>query len=138
MKTKNNLQKIFDIFFTNTDFLSKKILFIDDECDYASINQPKRNAEETAIFGLLARMYSKIKYGKILYVTATPFANILVDRDNLDRMVILQHYEKYCGLHKYITERDLNNFIKVNVEKSVMFKSEDIFTRRILTNTLFI
>lgn len=57
-------------------YKSKKILIIDDEGDYASINASKDDGESTKIHELIINAYKEILgRGGIIYVTATPFAN---------------------------------------------------------------
>ena len=66
-----------------TGQINKSILLIDDESDYASVNT--REAEDpTAINKGIREMLNHFEVSTYLAITATPFANVLINVDNLN------------------------------------------------------
>jgi len=61
--------------------INKSILLIDDESDYASVNT-KKNEDPTAINKGLRIMLNYFDVSTYLAITATPFANILINSNN--------------------------------------------------------
>jgi len=61
--------------------ISKAILLIDDESDYASVNT-KEVEDPTAINTQLRKMLNHFDVSTYLAITATPFANILINYQN--------------------------------------------------------
>lgn len=59
-------------------------LIIDDEADNASINTNKPDADPTTINKGIRKILSNFARASYLAVTATPFANIFIDGENLD------------------------------------------------------
>ena len=58
---------------------SMSFLFIDDECDQASVSAAKYKEEMTAINSLIRRILHKVPKAAYIGYTATPFANVLID-----------------------------------------------------------
>ena len=87
----------------------KKVLIIDDECDYGSINTSTMN--ESKYYNQINKIFSKIKYGGILSITATPFANLLNNKSKFfyNHLVSLPKMSKkgYCGISFF---SKFNNF----------------------------
>lgn len=111
----------------NTD---KKILIIDDECDFASINTLKNKGYETKIYSFIKKILSIFKKSCEIKVTATPFANIF--NEKFDNILLLKHNEAYTGssffsdhIEKYkIIDAYKNNdsqIIEKAVQKSLIF-----------------
>lgn len=65
----------------STGQINKSILLIDDESDYASVNTREED-DPTAINRLIREMLNHFKVSTYLAITATPFANVLIDVDN--------------------------------------------------------
>ena len=61
--------------------IKKAILLIDDESDYASVNT-KKNEDPTAINKGLRSMLNYFEVSTYVAITATPFANILINSNN--------------------------------------------------------
>lgn len=61
--------------------ISKSILLVDDESDYASVNT-KSTDDPTAINRGLREMLNQFKISTYLAITATPFANVLINYSN--------------------------------------------------------
>ena len=61
--------------------ISKSILLVDDESDYASVNT-KSTDDPTAINRGLREMLNQFKVSTYLAITATPFANVLINYSN--------------------------------------------------------
>lgn len=61
--------------------IKKSILLIDDESDYASVNT-KKNEDPTAINKGLRSMLNYFEVSTYVAITATPFANILINSNN--------------------------------------------------------
>ena len=59
-------------------------LIIDDEADNASINTNKPDADPTTINRGIRKILSNFARASYLAVTATPYANIFIDGENLD------------------------------------------------------
>lgn len=84
IKDKKRLNDIIDFIYSNKTKLNK-ILVIDDESDYGSINNSKDKDDLSIIY---KNVYDEIynlcyPHGGVLKVTATPFVNILTEKDFL-------------------------------------------------------
>lgn len=87
---------------------NKKFLIIDDESDYGTINSNSL-VNPSKFYDLLEQMYGNIPNIKLIYVTATPFANILSEKNKLDRprIVSLKNNEDYWGIDRF----NSNNYL---------------------------
>ncbi len=115
LKTYKQLNDLF-AYIDNINLVNKKVLIIDDECDFASVNISTEN--ESKIYSLISKLYNRIHSGKLLSFTGTPFANILSSNSEElypDRIVVLKHYNNYCGLH-YFNNHD--NYILIDFKKN--------------------
>lgn len=90
-KQKNVLEKLIrDLKATRVDLKEIPALIIDDEADQASINtkdnrkKSKEDRERTAINKLIAQLLHELPRAQYLAYTATPFANVFVDPDDVD------------------------------------------------------
>lgn len=123
----------------------KKILIIDDECDYGSINTSFKNNPKL-YHEKIEKLFLRIHNGKFLQVTATPFANILTTKNfsendefknhngNPIKVVVLDRYSSYCGLkvfnkhNPYIVVKgnddikEINDAITMFILKSIDIK----------------
>ncbi|MDE5545452.1 MAG: Z1 domain-containing protein [Malacoplasma sp.] len=94
-----------------------KVLIIDDECDYASINI---SPDETSrIYDLISNLYNRFYYVKLLSFTGTPFANIMSSNSkdlHVDRVVTLLNYDNYCGI-KFFNENANYNYVPLDLNK---------------------
>lgn len=96
---------------------NKKILIIDDECDYASLNIKKEGASK--IYSLINQIFYRTHFCKLVFFTGTPFANILNSKNatlKIDRIVNLINYKKYCGLKRF---NNSNCYLNLDVSKNV-------------------
>lgn len=121
LKEKSNLKKLYDIIDDNCSlFTNQKILIIDDESDYGSINTKKD--DKSAINKLITNIHNKISTGGMVLVTATPYANILNTKDelkySLKYIFPLKTNDGYTGIdffsnleHFYISENEYKNFL---------------------------
>ena len=66
---------------TKSGQINKSILLIDDESDYASVNT-KDVDDPTAINKGIRKMLNHFEVSTYLAITATPFANVLINVDN--------------------------------------------------------
>lgn len=110
-KELNDLYKIIN----DINLTKIKVLIIDDESDYASINVNDNTSSK--IYELIHMLYNRIHCGKLASFTGTPFANILSSNSQElapDRIVALKHYSDYCGLHYF---NKSNNYIALNCSK---------------------
>ena len=129
-------------FLTPIDVKNKNILFIDDESDYASINNNKGST--SVIYEKMTDSWDRVKNGKYLLVTATPFANLIslnsmIMRPN--RVVVWGTNEDYYGLEKFNnsnvyeivhSNKDDENSYTNDVEKVI-----DYFIKTLLLNYPF-
>jgi hypothetical protein len=108
---------------TRAGMINKSILLIDDESDYASVNT-RAEEDPSAINGAIRTMLNKFQVSTYLAITATPFANILIDIDNQNpehgydlfpRSFIwtLDKPSTYMGVKEIVIER-YKNVIKLN------------------------
>jgi hypothetical protein len=73
-KAIDNLRKnIFD----DINLEDKKILIIDDESDFGSINTGKSGNNSSALYASIEKTFNRFYNPKLLKVTATPYGNIL-------------------------------------------------------------
>lgn len=89
-KETNNLDRIVNLFTDNPDLSEKKILFIDDEADFASIGFKKdKNALNGITSNILSQKINSIRQGfeknySFLQVTATPYSLYLLPEGNFE------------------------------------------------------
>lgn len=76
----NNLNKWLDAQ-NRSGQIQKSILLIDDESDYASVNT-RKNEDPTSINKGVRTMLNHFKVSTYVAITATPFANILINSKN--------------------------------------------------------
>ncbi|ALD66601.1 Z1 domain-containing protein [Spiroplasma cantharicola] len=129
MKERQNLELISNKII-NASTKDKKILLIDDESDYGSINSNKKN-KSTKIYSLISEIFNHSKLNKLLMYTATPYANIVnsISEDTKPKVIFplvsnndymginifnsMKHYEEIEYIRKEINENVLSkNFIK--------------------------
>ncbi len=91
----------------------KRILIIDDECDYASVNTKKDGY--SSISKLIKESYEKIGNGGLLSVSATPYSNISKGESEfvIDNIYCLPTNKEYMGLSFF---NSLDNFY-ISVDK---------------------
>jgi len=79
-KETNNLDRLVRLFVDNQDLSQKRVLFIDDEADFASVGfKRNRNAPDGISMNVLAQKINSIRQGfennySFLQVTATPYS----------------------------------------------------------------
>lgn len=89
-KETNNLDRLVDLFADNPDLSQKRVLFIDDEADFASIGFRKdKNARDGISMNVLAQKINSIRQGfennySFLQVTATPYSLYLQPKGNIE------------------------------------------------------
>jgi len=94
LKTEDSLQKLLE-FIKNSD--SKRILILNDESDYGSINISRKT--ESTVFKLIKEINSLVKDGEYISITATPFADLLSkDYIKFDELKILDTPKDYTGI----------------------------------------
>lgn len=147
LKESKNLENIFNKL-NSLMLKGKKILIIDDECDYGSINTGIKNTPKL-FHEKIEKLFLRIHEGKLLQVTATPFANILTSKNfaenkefkhlnqNPTKVVVLDRYSDYCGLkvfnkfNPYIVVKgdddikEIHNSIIIFILKTIDIKYDD-------------
>ena len=131
-----------DTFLYSIDDLSKKkILILDDESDFASVNIDKN--ELSATYKRIHRLYDFIYRGKLLQITATPFANIISTNSSElrpNRVICWSNPLEYTGLLEFneysnkvyeIVECDKDNLPSC---KKVVEKTINYFISTIINN----
>lgn len=89
-KETNNLDHLVDLFSSNPDLSQKRILFIDDEADFASIGFKRdKNAKDGISMNVLAQKINSIRQVfennySFLQVTATPYSLYLQPNGNIE------------------------------------------------------
>ncbi len=87
-KNKNILKNLHSWLLSNNADLNNKIdlplLFIDDEADNASVNTNKEDQDPTAINAAIRDILDSFYNVSYVGITATPFANIFINPDNLE------------------------------------------------------
>lgn len=71
-----------------------RILFIDDECDQASVNSARGETDMTAINGAIREILSMLPAVSYVGYTATPFANVLIDPYKIEGMELDDLYPR--------------------------------------------
>ena len=112
LKQKDYLSEIYNFLYSIKYRKNKKILIIDDESDFGSTNN--QNDSESKIYSSIKKIYKIIDNGYLLFVTATPFANI-VSRNSLDMLpnniICWSTPREYTGLKFFNDHR--NNVYKI-------------------------
>jgi hypothetical protein len=89
-KETNNLDHLVNLFVNNPDLSQKRVLFIDDEADFASVGFKKdRTTTDGITMNVLAQKISGIRAGfennySFLQVTATPYSLYLQPDGNIE------------------------------------------------------
>lgn len=89
-KETNNLNHLVNLFVDNPDLSQKRVLFIDDEADFASIGFKRdRTAKDGITINVLAQKINSIRKGfennySFLQVTATPYSLYLQPRGAIE------------------------------------------------------
>ena len=103
MKNKDSFDKIFESL-NNENLKDKKIILIDDECDYGSVNTSTLGVSSyhKKIYDIYERLYNVT----LMSFTATPFANIINSKDlfnsiDTPKIVVLKNSNDYCGLSEF-------------------------------------
>ena len=97
LKGSDSINKLKDFFVELNSFNTKRVLLIDDETDYATVISKQQGS---AIHELICDVWKKIIYGKLLLVTATPFANILSPENDplyFEEILLMEGNEEYTG-----------------------------------------
>ncbi|MDE6289309.1 MAG: DEAD/DEAH box helicase family protein, partial [Ureaplasma sp.] len=138
LKNTENLKSLLKLLkHQNKHLKNSKILIIDDECDFFSIQTLKSQKEteneenkimNTSIYETLKNIYSQLKENQIdsLYinVTATPFANIINNYEEnfgVKAIYSLPINDEYNGL-KYFNDNAFKHFIT----SSFFFNNEQL------------
>lgn len=136
LKQIDNLKVIEDFILSNQDKF-KKILIIDDESDYGSINNKKTNEEPSVIYELIYKnIYDLCKdSGGVLKLTATPFANILSKKElykTSDPYIFsLPTNDNYTGV-TFFNKLDSNFWLEIeskntnNIDRIAEYKNDII------------
>ena len=130
LKSSYQLDELFNSI-NDCNIADKKILIVDDECDFGSINVSKNKEDSSDIYNKISKLYSRISYGKLLSFTATPFSNILSDKSlelKPDRVVALISYSDYCGCESFnnsncylLIENDKSDFDRNVLKKTFIY-----------------
>ncbi|MRX40131.1 hypothetical protein GJU43_12660 [Flavobacterium sp. LC2016-23] len=89
-KETNNLDHLVNLFVNNPDLAQKKVLFVDDEADFASVGFKRdQNTQSGISLNVLAQKISLIRQGfennySFLQVTATPYSLYLQPQGELE------------------------------------------------------
>jgi hypothetical protein len=113
LKGKDALDNIFNNFIDQYHFSNKKILIIDDETDFASVNT-KKSGSESRIHNSINKLYSSIAKGRLIQVTATPFANILTNTADplyFNKIILLNKNNEYTG-SQFFLNSDVYQIVK--------------------------
>lgn len=116
LKQVDNIKNIQNFIINHQDSF-KKILIIDDECDFGGINTAKDDNEYTKIYeGIYFDIMNSCNETRIIKLTATPFANILSTKNHLEnkpKIFVLPTNNDYTGINFF---NKLNDFIFVRDE----------------------
>ena len=69
-----------------TNSINHPMLLIDDEADNASINTKKDNTDPTKTNAIIRQICNLFQTANYVGFTATPFANVFIDPDSVDKM----------------------------------------------------
>lgn len=104
LKNEKNIDLINECIFKNTVLADKTVLIIDDEGDQASLNGLVKRNEKTKIYGCIENLKANIDRHAFISVTATPQANILIERCDIlspDFGVLIEPGNGYSGLEEF-------------------------------------
>ena len=116
-KAIDNLRKnIFD----DINLEDKKILIIDDESDFGSINTGKSGNNSSALYASIEKTFNRFYNPKLLKVTATPYGNILNSNSmslKIKKIFSWKPGDGYTGW-KYFNDRKKTIYI-TNLENNI-------------------
>lgn len=121
----------------------KKILIIDDESDYGDINNNRDKENVSVVYKIVHdHLYNLCyPYGGVLKVTATPFVNILTEKDFLleDKdpfLFSMPTNDNYTGV-KFFNELD-NNFWFTSIDEDTTNELEVEYRKQDILKAYFI
>lgn len=117
LKAFDSLEKINDAF-KDLILSNKRVLIIDDESDFASINNKKNGTSK--IHSLIQNLLTITNHYTLLEVTATPFANIL--NKNYDNIYQLTPNPDYTGSKFFIN--NIQKYLIVNATKKKIIERD--------------
>ncbi|MDR2369625.1 MAG: Z1 domain-containing protein [Mycoplasmataceae bacterium] len=120
IKGKMSLQLIENLLETD-DLWNKRILLIDDESDYASVNNSRHEDKRSAISEIIEKIYEKSKICIFFQVTATPFANILSSA-KYDDIQMLMPNDEYTGSKFFLNKKNFYKLIDADKSKRETWK----------------
>jgi hypothetical protein len=103
------------------DLWNKRILLIDDESDYASVNNSRHEDKRSAISEIIEKIYEKSKICIFFQVTATPFANILSSA-KYDDIQMLMPNDEYTGSKFFLNKKNFYKLIDADKSKRETWK----------------
>ena len=143
LKHQNDIEQMIKFLYEIRDIKNKKILIIDDESDYASVNIS--NNDHSAIYKKINELYYMIYNGKLLQVTATPFANIMSRKSfdlACDRIFCWTNCSNYTGLIEFHEIRDkvyeIVDTSKDDTNNNYIYNTLKFFVCSIINNWDFI
>lgn len=116
-KNNTGLEAAYDFLYTIDKLSDKKILILDDESDFASVNIKQNDLSST--YSNILKLYNFIYNGKLLQVTATPFANIVSSNSTHlypRRAICWSNPDSYTGLNEFDENKDIT-YTKINCDK---------------------
>ncbi|WP_317889877.1 Z1 domain-containing protein [Sutcliffiella deserti] len=156
-KETKNLDRIYDALFeTYPDLANKRILFIDDEADFASVayenNKESNITEMKVIAGKIDSLRNQLSSTSFLQVTATPYSLYLQPED----MAVHEHksfqpirpaftelvpiHDKYVGGDMYFEKSEIEGHMASFLYQEVLEKELDVLKkqdrRRVKNNDL--
>ncbi|AUD63778.1 hypothetical protein BK010_09305 [Tenericutes bacterium MO-XQ] len=114
LKEDDHLQKVVKIV---EEFSDKRILVIDDEGDQFTPNTQVNKDKESSIFKLVKDITNTSEKISLLSVTATPQANVFIDKFNHLAPEFVELVEPgmgYCGLETFHSNNEYISFVTGN------------------------
>ena len=104
IKSEPEMEKMSDLIKKLIELKNPKILIIDDESDYASINTNNDNNPSKIHAHIIIQAFNSIKCcgkGGLISFTATPYAYFLNEKqkDNIDKAIVIKSSPNYKGLN---------------------------------------
>ncbi|BCR35706.1 Z1 domain-containing protein [Mariniplasma anaerobium] len=114
LKEDDHLLKVFEIV---KEFTDKRILIIDDEGDQFTPNTKVNQHKESTIFKLVKEITEISKKISLLSVTATPQANVFINKFNHlapEFVELVEPGKGYCGLETFHSNDEYISFVTGN------------------------
>lgn len=128
LKWYSHIELIIDMM-KKANLYNKPTLIIDDEGDQASLNGAVKSKKETTTYKNFVNLFNDLTFSTFISVTATPFANLLIDKKedvlSPDFCELIKPGELYCGANVFHSSPKTKYISIVPENENIMLDEND-------------